>query len=580
MATRLKPVDVVFVGVGWTASIIGRELAGHGLNCVGLERGRWRDTVPDFQSPGMHDELAYAVRVGLMQDTARETVTVRNTPDEEALPMRQLGSFLPGINVGGAGVHWNGQVFRFLPDEFRFRSHNEERYGKAAIAEDLTIQDWPVTYDELEPHYTRFEHLCGIGGQVGNLNGKKVEGGSPFEGWRSKEFPNPPMTESYSGALFAKAAKELGYSPFPVPSANMTRTYTNPEGLTLQPCAYCGFCERFGCEHYAKASPQTTVLPKVLETGKFDLRTGAHVTRVLWDKDAKRATGVSYVDLATGAEMEQPADIVILSAWAYHNARLMLLSGIGQPYDPKSGEGQIGRNYAYQTMSAVNVFYDEDVNINPFMGAGALGTAIDDFSGDNFDHSKLGFIGGAYVTAYVTGGRPIQFHPTPPGTPRWGLDWKKAVARSYNHTVPLSIHGNSMASRTNYLSLDPTWRDAFGQPLARITFDFPENDMKMPPTSQTRSRRSPSGWVAVRCRRWTARSPTASCPTRRRTTRAARSWAPTRRTARRTDTGSPGICRTSSCRARRSSLRITPTTRPTRWGRSPTGPRPRSATSI
>ena len=129
MAQRMSPVDVVLVGGGWTASILGKELAAAGHRVVALERGMYRDTVPHFQSPAMHDELHYAVRHGLMVDPSRETYTFRNFVDEEALPVRQLGSFLPGTDVGGAGVHWNGQTWRFLPSDFRARSHNTERYG-------------------------------------------------------------------------------------------------------------------------------------------------------------------------------------------------------------------------------------------------------------------------------------------------------------------------------------------------------------------------------------------------------------------------------------------------------------------
>src|SRR4051812_46091031 len=164
MARTMPKTDVVFVGVGFTAAIIARELKDASVRMVGLERGRNRHTVPDFQSPAMHDELAYAVRMGLMQDLAKETVTFRNQPDQEALPMRQLGSFLPGTDLGGAGVHWNGQTYRFQAADFRIRSHHEERYGKNFIADELTVQDWGVTYEELEPYYDRFEYLCGISG--------------------------------------------------------------------------------------------------------------------------------------------------------------------------------------------------------------------------------------------------------------------------------------------------------------------------------------------------------------------------------------------------------------------------------
>ncbi|MGD9616548.1 MAG: GMC family oxidoreductase [Alphaproteobacteria bacterium] len=478
MATRLKPVDVVLVGMGFTGAIMARELGEEGLSIVGLERGPRRDTVPDWQSPAMHDELRYAVRNEMFQNAAVETFTFRNHSGEEALPIRLLGSFLPGTGLGGAGVHWNARVFRFLPSELRMRSHYTERYGAQAIPDELTIQDWGITWEEIEPHYDRFEYLCGVGGKAGNIRGEIQPGGNPFEGPRSREYPLPPFESAYAGALFANAALELGYTPFPAPTGNMTRPYTNPEGLSLQACNICGFCERFGCEHFAKASPQTVLLPKVLAQPNFELRTNAHVTRVLLDNTGRRATGVLYVN-AQGQEFEQPADLVILCAFSLNNVKLMLNSGIGRPYDPATGQGTIGRNYTYQTQAAVTVFYPESININPFMGAGALGTMIDNFNGDNFDHTGLGFVGGAYIAAWTTGGRPIEYHPAPPGTPRWGLGWKQAVRRHYNHTVVLEAEGNSMPTPTNYLSTDPTYRDAYGQKLLRITFDFTENDLRM-----------------------------------------------------------------------------------------------------
>src|SRR5205814_6563461 len=101
MATKLKAVDVVTVGVGLTGTILAKELADLGLKVVGLERGGWRDTHPDFDMPHAHDELRYARRHELMQDLSRETITFRNAIGDTALPMRQLGSFLPGEGVGG-----------------------------------------------------------------------------------------------------------------------------------------------------------------------------------------------------------------------------------------------------------------------------------------------------------------------------------------------------------------------------------------------------------------------------------------------------------------------------------------------
>jgi gluconate 2-dehydrogenase alpha chain len=207
------------------------------------------------------------------------------------------------------------------------------------------------------------------------------------------------------------------------------------------------------------------------------LKTECEVLKVALTPDRNTATGVTYVNSA-GEEFFQPAGIVILSAYILHNVRLLLLSGIGRPYDPATGDGVVGKNYAYQTMSSVNVFFDDKI-LNPFIGAGALATVIDDFNGDNFDHGGLGFIGGAYIAGMVTGGRPIEMIYTPQGTPGWGLEWKHAAAKNYLRSFSLSVHGSCMSCRGNYLDLDPTYQDVYGRPMLRMTFDFTENDRKM-----------------------------------------------------------------------------------------------------
>jgi gluconate 2-dehydrogenase alpha chain len=95
--------------------------------------------------------------------------------------------------------------------------------------------------------------------------------------------------------MFADAARSLGHKPFPGPSANMSRAYTNPLGVTLAPCTYCGFCEKFACGNYSKATAATTILPVLMRKGNFTLRTQANVLRVLKDAQSTRATGVEYI---------------------------------------------------------------------------------------------------------------------------------------------------------------------------------------------------------------------------------------------------------------------------------------------
>ena len=479
MASIKKPgVDAVLVGFGWTGAIMGMELTAAGLKVLALERGENRDTAPDFAYPRIIDELSYGIRGKLFQNLSKETVTIRHTPADLAVPYRQHGSFLLGDSVGGAGVHWNGHHWRALPADLRLRSTYQERYGKKFIPEGMFLQDFGVSYDELEPHFDQFEKICGTSGKAGNLKGRIQPGGNPFEGWRASEYPLPPLASPNSAVLFEKAARELGFHPFPQAAANASRAYTNPHGAQLGPCNYCGFCERYGCYMYAKASPQTTLLPTLMARPNFELRARSHVTRVNLSPDGKRATGVSYID-PEGNEVEQPADLVVLCAYQIHNVRLLLLSNIGKKYDPASGEGVVGRSYSYQLNGSAALHFDKDQPMNPFVGAGASGHAMDDFDGDNFDHGPLDFIGGSSINCINTGGRPIQQLSLPAGTPAWGAEWKKSARENYLYQTSVGAQGSVMSYRDNYLDLDPTYKDAFGQPLLRMTFDWKDNDMAM-----------------------------------------------------------------------------------------------------
>jgi gluconate 2-dehydrogenase alpha chain len=477
MATKLPGTDIVTIGLGWTGSLVAKSMTDAGLRVVSIERGPWRDTATDFPPTYSPDELRYGVKYDLCVRPAQTTITFRHRPGQTALPMRELGAFLLPNGVGGAGVHWNAQIWRFLPTDFVLKTHLTQRYGAKFLPEDMTIQDWGVTYDELEPHYDTFEYLCGTSGTAGNLKGQIQPFGNPFEGPRSRPYPTSAQKQGYGPTLWAEAARQIGYHPFPQPSGNLSQAYTNPDGVTLGPCTFCGFCERFGCGNYSKASPQTTVLPLLMQRTSFEARTECEVTRINLDSTGKRATGVTYVD-TNGDEWEQPAEIVFLCAFQMFNVQLLLLSGIGQPYDPASGKGVIGRNFSYQTTSTVQGFFDHKI-FNPFIASGANGMVIDDYNGDNFDHGSHGFVGGGYIGMVQTNGRPIETTPTPPGTPQWGAGWKKAVKDNYLSTIIPMCHGSNYSYRHHYFDLDTTYQDRFGRPLMRMTFDFRDNEIKM-----------------------------------------------------------------------------------------------------
>ncbi|PZQ47507.1 MAG: GMC family oxidoreductase [Rhodovulum sulfidophilum] len=475
-ATRLPRKDAVVIGLGWAGSIIAKEMVDAGLEVIGLERGPWMETGVDFNINTAPDELRYARRQELMLQTVQNTVTARNDSSQEALPMRQWGSFHPGNGTGGAGLHWAGIAWRFQPEEFRLASYLREKYGDE-IDPALTLQDWDTDWSEMEPAYDYWERIAGISGEAGNIQGTLQGRGNPFEGPREREYPNPPTIPTYAPKLFADTARELGYKPFHTPSALLSQAYTNIYGVTGGPCTYCGFCTNYGCANLSKASAITTVLPALIRQPGFTARVNSEVLRVELDSTGKHATGVTFVD-ETGKEFFQPADIVVSAAFTFENVRLMLLSGIGEPYDPATGRGQTGRNYCYQTANSVGLFFD-DKQFNSFIGGGAIGMAIDETNNDNFDHSGLGFVGGGSTRVGPIGAPPIGSRPVPKGTPAWGADWKKAVVANYNGYMSIGCESSSYATRGNYLSLDPTYRDRLGRPLLRVTFDFPENDLRM-----------------------------------------------------------------------------------------------------
>lgn len=463
MATKLPKVPVVVVGMGWAGGIVASELTKAGIQVVGLERGKDRNT-SDYAMG--HDELRYQHREELMQDLSKETITHRNNEKMRALPMRDYGTFIVGDGVGGAGSHWNGQTYRFLPYDFEIKTLTDKKYGANKLKPEYTIQDWGMTYDEIEPYYDTFEKMAGISGETVELYGK-----------RSNPYPTGPMLKTPIMNMFEKATKNLGYTPYIIPSGNLSESYENPDGISRAACQYCAYCENFGCEYGAKADPAVTVIPVAKKTGNLELRTHSNVIEIL--NDGSKASGVIYVDTITGEEFEQPADVVVVASYVFNNARLLLNSGLGKPYNSADGTGVIGKNYCYQVSSASSMMFFEDKEFNLYGGAGALGIEIPEFVGDNFDHSEVNFIHGAGIRVTQYGNRPIANNVVPKGTPSWGAEFKDQSIKYANSFFPVKSQGASMPYRYNYLDLDPTYKDAYGKPLLRMTFDYTEQDREL-----------------------------------------------------------------------------------------------------
>ena len=474
----LAPVDVVIVGSGWSGMIMAKEIATRTpLKVLVLERGG------PFRGYGAYgeemDEVDTFIRMRQAENPANGLATTRASSRDRANPIRQFKDFAwVGYGMGGSSDHWGATSPRFMPEAFQIATHLQQLHGTARLPPGNTIQDYGVTWKEMEPYYTRAEEMMGTSGKAGNLNGRKIPGGNIFEGPRSKEFPNPPHPMPEAPQIFAKAATELGYHPFPMPSSTASQVYTNPDGVTRAGCQYCGHCSLFGCMVGAKASPNFTLLPLLEARKNFSVRTHCQVRRVV--HKGGKAVGVSYVD-AAGKEYLQPAATVMLAAWVYNNARLLMLSGIGEQYDPVTGKGTLGKNPTTAVHVGLDMFLDRPQNI--FMGSGGLATAIGDFGGDLGDEGAAqGALRGGLIFCYTQGSPPVisAFGKVPDGeaSRNWGSQWKNAAVKWNDRQVTFLSTENHFPYRQNYLDLDPTYKDKWGDPLLRMTMDWTEAERK------------------------------------------------------------------------------------------------------
>ena len=461
MAT--EKTDVVIVGVGAAGGILAAELARAGMKVIGLERGP-RLTTADFNP---HDELRYFQRQDLRPNVKRQPVTWRPNAKARANPLPVLNY---GNQAGGGTVHYGAISWRFHEDDFRARSQTLGRYGAQAVPKDSSLIDWPLTYAELEAFYDRAEYELGVSGKAGNIQGRKIEGGNPFEAPRRREYPLPPLLADQSGVIFEAGARKLGYHPFSSPRAILSRPYQGRPA-----CTYCGFCQAFGCHVGAKSSILVTKLPEADATGNFKLLTGAMCYRINSDNSG-RVTSVSYYG-PDSSDNRIEAEIVILASFIYDNTRLLLLSKTAKfPNGVANSSGHVGKHLmAHIGARTFATFDDRFVNI--YMGPNAQKHSVDDFNADNFDHNGLAFIRGAQISVTSPDleagpiGAAMSMNP-PPGIPRWGAPYRDFLAKYFARHAAIVAQTENLPYADQTIDLDPNVRDQWGLPAPRLTYDW------------------------------------------------------------------------------------------------------------
>ncbi|MFC1695331.1 GMC family oxidoreductase [Pseudomonadota bacterium] len=440
-----ESVDFVIIGSGAAGGVMARELSVAGFTVVVLEQG------PHLKSGDFrHDEWAYKNQQELTWGAIQgHPQTFRSTEDDTAeVTQRAVLSY--AHNVGGSSVHFAANYWRFREVDFIERSLLGPIAG-------TNFADWPITYQDLEPYYTKVDWEIGVSG---------IEG--PSDPPRSKGYPCPPMPVKSPGVLLERAGKKLGYQPYPAPVAILSQPHNGRAA-----CMHCGFCWGFGCEASAKSSSMVAMIPQAEATGRCEIRTYCTASRIETN-EAGRATGVVYWD-TDGVEHFQKSNAVVLSANGAESPRLLLLSESSRfPDGLANSSGMVGKNLMFNGWSWTVGLFEQPVNAYKSIPTTRV---IHDFY--SLDPS-LGHYGGGGIDARSSsGGTPIASasYAGPPDGPQWGEAYKQSLREMFTHTAAFVGHTTSLPLSSNNVSLDPTVRDRWGRPALRTTYQDHPHDI-------------------------------------------------------------------------------------------------------
>jgi choline dehydrogenase-like flavoprotein len=442
-----KPVDFVIIGSGSAGGILAKELSTSGFDVVVLEQGPYR-RASDFA----HDELSVLIRSELMgggTDVSGQTFrydesAVATRPDRPPLEYAQ--------GVGGSSVHFTANFWRLREIDFHERSVLGPISG-------TNFADWPISYDELEPYYTKVDWEIGVSGAPG-----------PHDAPRSKPFPLPPMPVKSSGVLMERGAAKLGLTCQPEPHAILSKPFNGRAA-----CISCGYCMYFGCEAGAKSSTLAAMIPLAEASGHCEIRPECAVFRIETDSRG-RASEVRYYD-PQGKERSQKTKAVILSANGAETPRLLLMSASDRHKDGlANSSGYVGRNLMFNAHSLATGVFGEQ--LNDYKGVQVTRIIHDFYETD----PKRGFYGGGGLDARPLFSATPILHALagmPPEVPGWGKEFKDAIAHNFTRQMCVVGATTSLAMDRNNITLDPESRDRWGRPAIRVTYRDHDDDLAM-----------------------------------------------------------------------------------------------------
>ncbi len=439
-----EPVDICIVGAGASGATAAKVLGEAGLKVVILERGPWLK--PEHFSG---DELKHLNRNYVWPNPVLNPRTYRPNDQTEA-EIVQFSSTPQGVGAGT--LLWGAMVPRMVESDFRLRSLHGGIDG-------ASLADWPIDYWDLEPYYSKVEREFGTSG---------VAGANRWEAPRSRPYPTPPSPLSRIGRLAAVAMAKLRISSFPMPHAMVTRPYRGRE-----PYSENGFWQQYPDPGSGKSSTANTFIPDALASGNVELRTEALVREITLDAGG-RTKGVVY-EAEAGDTFEQEAKVILLCCGAIETARLLLLSNSSKfPDGLANTTGLVGKNATFhQYLMAIGLF-DRDLT-DPLFGWSGHYMSLCSFDFYETDEKRGHLLGCPIFPSGL--GHPINWNY--PGRPTWGQASKDADRELFNHTMKIGGVLQDLPVETNRVDLDPTVKDAWGMPVARITHTPHPNDFAL-----------------------------------------------------------------------------------------------------
>jgi choline dehydrogenase-like flavoprotein len=446
----LKHVNAVVVGAGAGGGIVAKELAEAGLKVVLLERGRW-DTSFDDRKDDLRNQRVSVLGNPFGPDDERNPRVLVDAQGQEHVVWPSEGAYNNNAAcVGGGTVSYGAMAWRFMEQDFRMRS----TYG---TVKGSTLDDWPISYQDLEPYYEKAEWEIGVSGDDSN---------NKFQAPRKRPVPMPPLPPNREYTVLKPAAERLGLHPFDVTMLRNSVPY-NGRG----PCMRCRWCVGFACEVDAKNGTQNTVIPKALATGNCELKTEC-MTREILTNSQGRATGVAYYD-SEGRLQEQSADVIVVSCGANESARLLLNSksrlfpiGLGNRHS------WVGRNLQGHAYTGAWGLFDYEVYDD--LGPGCSIAICD------YNHGNKGLVGGGLLANEFIR-LPIEYvgFGVSPAVPGWGKEHKDFVRRWFKRSIVVMGPVQEMPVFEARVQVDPAIKDYWGIPVGRLSGSRHPNDIEV-----------------------------------------------------------------------------------------------------